>query len=175
MRILLVSGHPSVSQQVRTAVLGLDGVDVTEVATPHRALALLDAGDAFDVVVGDNDTAPEGGLSLCREVKARGQMRRAVPPVVLLLARPQDRWLARWAQADAHVLKPADPFDLLEVLHAVVAGQDPPALPGVGGDPLPSLLDLPPEERRAAVDRGDVIESAPFGTQSGTGAFAGPV
>lgn len=170
-----MSGHPSVSVQVRSAVLGTEAAAVTEVATPHRALALLDEGQLYDVVVADNDTAPEGGFSLCREIKARGQMRRAMPPVVLLLARPQDRWLARWAQADAHVLKPADPFDLLEVLRSVADGAPPPALPGVGGDPTPSLLDLPPEERAAAMEGGEVIESAPYGADSGTGSFAGPL
>ena len=145
MNVLLVADHPSVAAQVHAAVDGMDDVTVLHVSLPQRALALIDeGGQAFDVVVADNDTHPTGGLALCREVKARGQMGAAVPPVVLLLARPQDTWLANWAQADATVQKPADPFDLAEALQAVVDGGTPvPALPGIGSDPTPSLLDPP--------------------------------
>lgn len=153
MKILLVADHSSVAAQVRTAVDGTAGADVFQVSMPYRALALLDEGERYDVVVADNDTHPTGGLALCREVKARGQMGRDMPPVLLLLARPQDKWLANWAQADAYVLKPADPFDLREALEAIVAGQPVPALPGVGGEPKPSLLD-PGPSRELAVATG---------------------
>ncbi|MGI9017811.1 MAG: hypothetical protein ACR2HR_12025 [Euzebya sp.] len=149
MKILMVADHSSVAAQVKTAVLGWDDSSVFHVSTPARALALLDEGQSYDVVVGDNDTHPTGGLALCREVKARGQMGASMPPVVLLIARPQDRWLANWAQADAHVEKPADPFDLRETLVAVVAGQPIPTLPGIGGEPKPSLLDPRPEHELA--------------------------
>lgn len=143
MKVLLVSGHPSVTAQVTAALLGDPDVTLAEVRTPQRALAFLDEGQHFDVVVADNDTWPTGGFALSREVKARGQMGRAMPPVLLLLARAQDRWLSDWSQADAYVLKPPDPFDLAETVEALVAGQRVPALPGVGGDPTPSLLDVP--------------------------------
>lgn len=133
------------------AVDGWDDSDILHVATPQRALAILDEGQTFDVVIGDNDTHPTGGLALCREVKARGQMGREMPPVVLLIAREQDRWLANWAQADAHVQKPADPFDLRETLQSVVAGEEVRALPGIGSDPKPSLLDPAPERELAEV------------------------
>lgn len=163
MRILLVADHTSVVAQVTDAVSGWDDVDVVHVSMPYRALALLDEGAVVDVVVADNDTHPTGGLSLCREVKARGQMGRDMPPVVLLIARDQDRWLANWAQADAVVLKPADPFDLGEVLRAVAAGQPVPALPGITADPTPSLLDRAPgrEIARATGSEGRSDEGPP--------------
>ena len=148
--MLLVADHPSVVSQVRTAVLGIEGAAITLVSMPQRALALLDEGQHFDVVVGDNDTHPTGGLALTCEIKARGQMGQDMPPVVLLLAREQDRWLANWVQADAHVLKPADPFDLAEALQAVAAGRPVPALPGIGSDPKPSLLDPTPTQELEA-------------------------
>lgn len=139
--MLLVSGDPRVTAQVTTALAGRTDFDVTEVATPQRALQQLDDEGPFDIVVADNDTHPTGGFYLAREVRARGQMGRAVPPVVLLIARKQDAWLSDWAQADAWVCKPADPFDLAEVIAALVDGRPVPALPGIGGDPKPSLLD----------------------------------
>jgi CheY-like chemotaxis protein len=141
VRMLLVSGDRAVSAQVTTALAGRADLDVTEVATPQRALQQLDDEPPFDIVVGDNDTHPTGGFYLAREVAARRQMGRAVPPVVLLIARKQDAWLSDWAQADAWVCKPADPFDLAEVVDALAAGRPLPALPGMGGNPKPSVLD----------------------------------
>ena len=163
MKILLVADHSSVAAQVRTAIDGWEGTSVFQVSMPYRALALLDEGERYDVVIADNDTHPTGGLALCREVKARGQMGRDVPPVVLLLARTQDKWLSNWAQADAYVLKPADPFDLREALEAVVAHQPVPALPGIGGEPKASLLD-PAPSRELPVPGADAAE-LPAGSQ----------
>ncbi|HUG83663.1 MAG TPA: response regulator [Euzebya sp.] len=150
MNILMVADHSSVAAQVKGAVQGWADSTVFHVSTPQRALALLDEGRTYDVVVADNDTHPTGGFALCREVKARGQMGRDVPPVLLLIARSQDSWLSDWAQADAYALKPADPFDLREALEAIVSGQPVPALPGIGGQPKASLLDRPPERELAA-------------------------
>lgn len=131
MRILLVSSGPSLTRQVTTA-LPTDA-DVLEVRTPERALAVLDEGEhTFDVIVGDADTHPTGGFVLVRDVKARVTDGAELPPVVLLIARPQDEYLCRWAQADAWVVKPVDPFDLAEVLAAFADGAEVPALPGVG-------------------------------------------
>ncbi|CAN5391947.1 hypothetical protein BH23ACT9_BH23ACT9_22800 [soil metagenome] len=149
MKILLVADHSSAAAQGRSAVDGLPQVDVLHVSTPKRALALIDEGEVYDIVVADNDTHPTGGFALCREVKARGQMGRDVPPVVLLLARPQDIWLSNWAQADAYALKPADPFDLRETIESLVAGSPVPELPGIGGEPTPSLLDPSPAHELA--------------------------
>lgn len=142
MRILLVSGHPTVSQAVRNALLGHAGVAIVEVSQPRRAIAMLEAGEAFDLVIGDNDTHPAGGLVLARDVRDLGRMGQSVPPVLLLLARQADTWLANWAQADAWVLKPPDPFHLVETVEALVGRRPVPALPGTGGDPTPSLLDV---------------------------------
>ena len=149
MNILLVTDHSSVLEQVRIAVDGWDDTEIFHVSTPQRALAILDEGASYDIVVGDNDTHPTGGLALCREVKARSQMGHEMPPVVLLIARSQDRWLANWAQADAHVQKPADPFDLRETLQSVATGVEVRALPGIGADPKPSLLDPAPSRELA--------------------------
>ena len=131
MKVLLVSTSPQVSVAVRSAV-ATAGVQMAEVAAPERALAILDAGERPDIVIADNDTWPTGGFALSREIKARARMGGDMPPVLLLLAREADRWLARWSQADAHVLKPADPFDLAEVVDALVSGRPVPQLPGVG-------------------------------------------
>ncbi|MGH8929452.1 MAG: response regulator [Egibacteraceae bacterium] len=147
MKILLVSSHEHVTAQVSTALLGASDTEVIEVRTPQRALALLDEGGFYDVVVADNDTWPTGGFYLSREVKARSQMGEDMPPVLLLLAREQDRWLSNWSQADAYVLKPPDPFDLAETVQALVEERPLPRLPGVGGDPEPLPGSLREDEK----------------------------
>lgn len=159
MKILLVSGNPRVSSQVRTALVGRPDVEIVEVAAPQRALQQVDAAEpgTFDVVIADNDTHPTGGLFLARDLKAREQMGRDVPPIILLLARPQDVWLANWSQADATVLKPVNPFDLAEAVDAVVHGHPVPALPGIASDPTPSLLDVP----------GGAVEAGGFDAHGG--------
>lgn len=138
MRVLVVNQNQHLSLAITSALVGEEEVEVLEVRTPQRALALLDGGSTYDLVLADNDTAPTGGFALARETKARGRMGRAVPPVILLIARSQDRYLARWSEADAYMIKPVDPFDLHDVILAVLRGEDLPDLPRVG-----STADVP--------------------------------
>lgn len=163
MHILLVADDRRIPVQVETALIGTEGLIISRVATPARALARLDDDEAFDLIVADADTAPEGGMSLAREVKHRHKMGVDTPPIVLLIARDEDRWLANWSQADAYVTKPVDHFDLLEVVEALVEGRPVPALPGVGADPTPSLLDRVPATRAEAPDS----EGLPAEVESG--------
>jgi DNA-binding response OmpR family regulator len=132
MRVLLVSADPAVERGVRGA---LGDAAMTHVSRPEAALELLDEGERYDVVVADADTVPTGGYALSREVKAREQMGRDMPPVVILITRADDRWIARWSRPDAYVRKPVDPFDLAEVVVAVAEGRPVPALPGVKPGP----------------------------------------
>ena len=162
MRVLLVSDNPRLSSTVQSALLGDPDAEIFEVRTPERAVKILDEGQTFDIVAGDNDTAPSGGFFLAREIKARGQMGRDMPPVVLFLAREQDRFLSNWSQADAYLIKPVDPFDFRLVIDSVVKGAPLPELPGVGGEPTPSLLDIP------GGDSEDELGSAAGGLPSGT-------
>lgn len=160
MRVLLVTENPTIATSVTTTLLGTDEAELDHVATPQRAVALLDEGQRFTVVVGDADTAPSGGFFLAREIKARGQMGQDMPPVILLLAREQDVFLSNWSQADAYVIKPVDPFDLRMVISAVVEGAPLPALPRVGGDPTASLLDVPGDEDAPATGIDSGLASA---------------
>lgn len=144
MKVLVVCQEPRVSASITDAVIGDEQVEILEVRTPERALQQLDEVGGFDVLLADADTSPTGGFSLARDVKGRAKMGRQVPPIVLLLARDQDKYLAKWSEADAFVLKPADPFDLHAVIAAVVAGDDVPDLPGVGSTSgMPEVLQAP--------------------------------
>jgi DNA-binding response OmpR family regulator len=132
VHVLIVTSGSQVTRQVLTALADGPSVSYDEVWSPQRALALLDEGEtAYDIVVADNDTTPTGGFYLVREMKARVRMGQAMPPVVLLVAREQDDYLARWAETDAWVLKPVDSFDLAEAIEALVERRPMPVLPGV--------------------------------------------
>lgn len=149
-RILLVAKRDDVAAEVTTGLAGRPDVDFLRVATPHRALALLDDPDEhgrFELVVADNDTHPAGGFYLSREVRARRDMGHHAPPVLLVLARPQDAWLSDWSQADAYLIRPIDPFDLAEAVDALLDGRPLPELPGVGGSPVSGPYDLPGRRR----------------------------
>lgn len=136
MNVLLVSSQPRVTTQATTALVDDDRVQITEVRSPERAIALLDEviegeREPFAIVVADNDTQPVGGFYLSREMKARARMGAELPPIVLLVGRQQDEYLARWSEADAWVVKPVDPFDLAEAVASLAGGEAVPALPGV--------------------------------------------
>lgn len=159
MHVLLVTTGAQLTDQVLTALVDGDDVSYTEVWTPQRALALLDEGHDCDIVVADNDTQPSGGFFLSREIKARARMGQDVPPVLLLVAREQDDYLARWAEADAWVLKPVDSFDLAEAVWALVERRHMAELPGVktfeseGGIKGPGQVgELPPRQDLAEVE-----------------------
>jgi CheY-like chemotaxis protein len=138
MRLLVVVDNPRVLAEVEAALAGDPPIELTAMATPRRAVGLVEDREAFDVVVCDADLVPAGGFALCRDVKALQRMGWDVPPVVLLISRAQDAWLADWAEADAWVEKPVDAFDLAEVVDALVDGRPVPELPGVGrgGGPM---------------------------------------
>lgn len=144
MKVLVVTQSPRVSLSLSTALVGEEDVELLEVRTPQRALQQLDDVGGFDLVLADADTAPTGGFALAREMKARVRMDQDVPPVVLLIARDQDKFLAKWSEADAFIIKPADPFNLHTVIRAVVEGEEVPPLPGVGATrDLPEVLEEP--------------------------------
>ena len=61
----------------------------------------------------DGETAPAGGMGVCRQIKDEIF---DCPPVLLLIGRPQDAWLASWSRAEAAVSHPIDPVALAGAL-----------------------------------------------------------
>lgn len=113
VKVLLFSDDVTTRDAVRLAVGRRPAKDVEvsawhEVATPAAAVAAVEGG-GLDVLVLDGEAAPIGGLGLCRQLKNEIY---ECPPVVVLIARPQDGWLAAWSQADRVVPHPLDPLAL---------------------------------------------------------------
>jgi DNA-binding response OmpR family regulator len=111
MTILVYSDDRTTREQVRLAVgrrpaADLPKVELVEVATPAVVMRTLDAG-GIDVAVLDGEAVPEGGMGLARTIKE--EIYNA-PPVLVLIGRPQDAWLATWSRAESVVSHPLDPI-----------------------------------------------------------------
>mgnify|MGYP000063525091 FL=1 len=62
-----------------------------------------------DLFILDGEAAPEGGMGVARQLKDEVFN---CPPVLLIVARKEDAWLAAWSRAEASVQHPVDPFTL---------------------------------------------------------------
>lgn len=67
------------------------------------------ASNPIDLFILDGEAAPEGGMGVARQLKDEVYN---CPPVLLLVARREDAWLAAWSRAEASVTHPVDPFTL---------------------------------------------------------------
>ncbi|MBD0736130.1 MULTISPECIES: hypothetical protein [unclassified Streptomyces] len=115
--VLVYSDDANTREQVRLAVgrrpaADLPPVEYVECATMPAVLTELERG-GIDVCVFDGETSPAGGMGVCRQ--AKDEIFRC-PPVLVLIGRPQDAWLATWSRADAAVAHPVDPVALSESL-----------------------------------------------------------
>lgn len=89
----------------RRPAADLPDLEYVEVATDWAVMDRLKSG-GVDLVILDGEAVPAGGLGVCRTIKEEVH---ASPPVLVLLGRPQDGWLATWSRADATVALPIDP------------------------------------------------------------------
>jgi DNA-binding response OmpR family regulator len=108
--VVVYSQLDDLRSDVRTAVgrraaSGMGRIDWVECANYSQLRNQLDSGD-IDLVILDGDAQPSGGIGLCRQFKNEIT---DCPPIIVLLAREQDRWLAAWSQADATIVRPIDP------------------------------------------------------------------
>ncbi|MBO3681536.1 hypothetical protein [Streptomyces sp. NEAU-YJ-81] len=115
--VLVYSDDASTREQVRLAAGRRPAADVPpveflECATFPAVLSALEEG-GIDACVLDGETAPAGGMGVCRQIKDEIFQ---CPPVLLLIGRPQDAWLATWSRAEAAVTHPVDPVALADAL-----------------------------------------------------------
>lgn len=114
-RILIYSDDLRVRENVRFAVGSTTHgrpVEWTETATHDGVIGALDT-KTFDLVILDGEAAKSGGMGICRQMKHELYH---CPPVLLLVGRPGDAWLATWSEADAAVSHPLDPFVVRETV-----------------------------------------------------------
>lgn len=113
---VLVYSDDAVARQAVRAAVGrrpardLPRVEIVECATHPAVVSRIDAGDV-DLAILDGEASPSGGMGICRQLK--DEVYRC-PPVLVLVGRPQDDWLAAWSRADAVVPHPIDPVRLAD-------------------------------------------------------------
>jgi DNA-binding NarL/FixJ family response regulator len=117
LSVLLYSSNATTREAVRMAVGRRPAADLppvawTECATGDAVIAAVDAGGQ-DLLILDGESAPVGGMGLCKQLKDEIY---ECPPVLVLIGRPQDAWLATWSRADFAVPLPVDPVAAAEAV-----------------------------------------------------------
>jgi DNA-binding response OmpR family regulator len=134
MKVVVYSHDADTRAEIKLAIGARPAPDVPEaeiieVATAPALFRMLDAG-GVDVMVLDAEAQPAGGMGVSRQ--AKDEIYRC-PPVLLIIARADDQWLATWSKADAVVSHPIDPVALARELAALMRAQAsaaaPPAVP----------------------------------------------
>ncbi len=117
-RVAIYSDDSSVRAAVKAALGSkLDGelaIESMEFATADAFRQYIDQTDLngavrADLIILDGEAVPEGGLGVARQLKDEVYN---CPPVIVLIARQADAWLAAWSRAEASLQHPVDPFAL---------------------------------------------------------------
>jgi DNA-binding response OmpR family regulator len=118
VRVLLVSPDAHARDLMRVAVGSLE----RRLGEPVSFLDALDGElgarvglrERPDAVVADEIASRAGAFSMARDL--RGAPNPYLGPIVIILERKHDAWLARWSGADAWFVRPVDPFELADRL-----------------------------------------------------------
>lgn len=120
-KVLVYSNNALTREAVRLA-LGrrpapeLPACEYLECATQPAVIRAMDAG-GIDLAILDGEAAPSGGMGIARQMKDEIFN---CPPMLVLIGRPQDAWLATWSRADGVVSHPIDPLVLAEAVAALL-------------------------------------------------------
>jgi DNA-binding NarL/FixJ family response regulator len=89
-----------------------------EASRGDQVVDRLDLGD-IDLVILDGEAAPTGGMGLARQLKDELD---SPPPVLLVVGRRDDAWLATWSRAEAVVSHPIDAVQIAQVVTSLLSG-----------------------------------------------------
>jgi len=119
--IVVASDAPSVRAEV-TAVVGEPDTDVVEVTRGHEVAGAV-AAHSPDLVVVDLQMGNMGGMAVCLELRLEesyGKLPHV--PVLMLLDRRPDVFLAKRSDAEGWLVKPLDPIRLRRATAALLGG-----------------------------------------------------
>ena len=107
--VLLYSDDVKLRDRMRLAIGPRPAADLSiefvDASTWEECRRLLDDYE-IDLMILDGEAAPAGGLGIARQL--RDEITDC-PPIVLVIARAADRWLAAYARVDATLIHPLDP------------------------------------------------------------------
>ena len=118
MKVLLVSPDAEARDLLRISVGSIErrvgeSVSFLEAQDGEQG-ARIGLRERPDAVVADEIASRAGAFSLARDL--RGAVEPYRGPIVIVLERKHDAWLARWSGADAWLVRPVDPFELADRL-----------------------------------------------------------
>lgn len=120
-RILIVEDSPTMRSLLSSSLESLDGaVKITEAGSGFEALRELPRG-TYDLVVTDINMPDINGLELVSFVKSN-EAYRSIPLVIVSTeGSERDREKGLELGADAYLVKPFEPEDLLETVRGLLA------------------------------------------------------
>ncbi len=126
LRVAVVDDDARIRDLLRR-YLSQEGFDVM-LAEDGLGLQRLMSRESLDLIVLDLMMPGEDGLSICRRLRAKGDM----TPVVMLTAKGEDvdRIVGLELGADDYLGKPFNPRELLARINAVLRRRPPPEMPG---------------------------------------------
>jgi DNA-binding response OmpR family regulator len=118
VKALVISADPELREQLKVALRSSE----RRTGEPWKYLEAADGirglkiawRELPDVVVADEIASGAGAFAVAKDL--RGAAQPFPGAVILILARAQDDWLAKWSGADAWVTKPVDPFALSDAV-----------------------------------------------------------
>jgi DNA-binding response OmpR family regulator len=129
--LLVYSSDARIRERVQIALGRRPGpgleVEFVEAATGEEVIVRCDEGD-IDLAVLDGEAAPTGGLGLCRQLKDELDV---PPPVLAIVGRRDDAWLATWARADGVTQHPIDALRITESVLELLSGSTVAVVPTV--------------------------------------------
>jgi len=117
--VLVYSDDRNVRADVCDALgvtLGGAELEIRQAATQAAVITELDKRDV-DCCIFDGEATPSGGMGLAKQIRDEYE---ECPPVLLLVARPSDSWLAAWSRAEAIHPFPIDPLTLPKQVEELV-------------------------------------------------------
>ncbi len=126
LKVLVYSDDSAVRSSIKVSLGRRPSVDFGEIemlecATQPAVIAAVDSRP-FDLLILDGEATPSGGMGLCRQLKDEIFN---CPPVLVLVGRVDDRWLATWSRADAVVAHPIDPRAVVTACLDLLKSQNP--------------------------------------------------
>ncbi|HLG92020.1 MAG TPA: response regulator [Acidimicrobiales bacterium] len=121
-KVLIAADSKDVRDEVKAV---LDGRDFEVVEVPSgQAVRQVAAEQVPDLVVVDLQMGSMGGVATCLDLRLEESAGRLPHiPVLMLLDRRADVFLARRANCDGWVVKPLDPVRLRRAVRQLLAGQ----------------------------------------------------
>ena len=120
-RVLLATDADWIHEDVDAALAG-DDIEVLRIRQGAEVLPATRELEP-DLVVLDLQIGNMGGMAACMDLRLDESVGRLdVPPILMLLDRDVDAFLAHRSQADGWVVKPLDAFRLRRAATALLAG-----------------------------------------------------